>query len=243
MLIKDAINDTYEKFYDIELGKILIEDIEFNQKLSGYRFTSVFKKYIEEKYGKKIYSEKYSNINFIHIDEKNFIPQYKIYIHDENMHNYFENSFTFKVGSIIFFIYNSGLEKDLVRVLPFNEFIKKINKQFENEINSKEKIIAFHCKHRTDCLDLILHIMSHPYINANDLCSTQFLTLSNLSVDRTYTAEELRNMGIILSNISVEQGNISIPILEDISGNQFIFYKNNFEKYRKELYEKYGIKN
>jgi len=81
--------------------------------------------------------------------------------------------------------------------------------------------------------------MSHIFNNLLNIRKIDTMkVLENLSNKKIYTRQEIINLGI--GEISIGIDKQKIPIIEEISEDQYIFYSNNFKKYINIIKEEYA---
>ena len=106
-------------------------------------------------------------------------------------------------------------------------------------INNDENFNLFIVKFRAQIFELTSILLENPQFSNADYLNSYFEELSKLE-SGLYKKEIFSKEPF---NLEVSSLGFNIPIIENIDGDNWVFYKHNFETHKEKIMEKWGVKN
>ncbi len=214
---------------DIPYAESLIKDFPHDHGFYGCNVIKKVKDFIKLKYNMEFSTNNYNYILF------NGIDRIKVYYKYSDYHTY--RMCVYK--NIMIIIHNNYYYNDdgiyinpshYIKIIKDTEIIDDIPKEFIDAMDATNisKVLMYECiDDRVPTIIAICHILNK--ISGYSM-KNSITILKKLSSDKIYTRKEMMNLGVSEMSININKQNI--PIIEEISEDQYIFYSNNFIKYQ-----------
>ncbi len=210
-----------EKIYELfdeKYSKELIVDFgnSPNHGICGYNFTKNIRNIIKLEYNTEVITKNYG------------------YMLKNGKHEISINSNGLRYD----YIYGT-YKNILITIVSNRTDIEYMYSELNRFINFNNICKILYYRYSTDRVRCLI-FMSHIFNNLLNIRKIDTMkVLENLSNKKIYTRQEIINLGI--GEISIGIDKQKIPIIEEISEDQYIFYSNNFKKYINIIQEEYSI--
>ncbi len=211
------------KLFDEVQSEYLIKDFPHDHGFYGYNITSNVEKFIKEKYNMEVSNisnpshgrgRVYTITNKIDKLDLLLISSYMASVYKNMMIMITADQYSYQPQRLL--VNKTGEWTNYAYTLEYYQYVdfKKIS-----------KVLPYNLEGRAGRFIAMLHILNR----LSDKPKISIESLKKLSLNKIYTRQEIITLGI--GEIFIDVNKQNIPIIEEISDNQYIFYENNFKKY------------